>query len=96
MADKADRLLKSGKMQLFEMDETEEKFKFSLLSPFSLRGSRETLTLSCRRSLSYRNQCINLPSKSMDWFLYDTDLWHERVQETLPLCIRQEDEPTVV
>ena len=31
-----------------------------------------TLTLSWRRPLSYRNQSIDLPSKSMDWFLYET------------------------
>ena len=37
------------------------------------------LTLSFRRSLSYRNQSIDLQSKSMDWFLYDSDLRHERV-----------------
>ena len=38
------------------------------------------LTLSCRRSLSYRNQSIGLLCKSMDWFLYDMDLRHERVK----------------
>ena len=38
------------------------------------------LTLSCRRSLSYKNQSIDLhSSKSMDWFLNDRDVWHERV-----------------
>ena len=31
------------------------------------------LTLSWRRYLSYRNQSINLYSKSVDWFLYDRD-----------------------
>ena len=31
------------------------------------------------RSLSYRNQSIDLQSKSMDWFLYDRDLYHERL-----------------
>ena len=31
-------------------------------------------------SLSYRNQSIDLRSKSMDWFLYDRDLRHERVK----------------
>ena len=29
--------------------------------------------------LSYRNQSINVLCKSMDWFLYDRDLRHERV-----------------
>ena len=36
------------------------------------------LTLSWRRSLSYRNQFIDLQNKSMDWFLYDIGLRHER------------------
>ena len=37
------------------------------------------LTLSWRRSLSYRNQSTDLLCKSMDWFLYDRDPRHERV-----------------
>ena len=40
-------------------------------------------TLSWRRPLSYRNQSIDLRSKSMDWFLYDNGLSHERVKEYL-------------
>ena len=36
------------------------------------------LTLSWRRPLSYRNQSIDLLPKSMDWFLYDNGLHHER------------------
>ena len=40
------------------------------------------LTPSWRRLLSYRNQSIDLPSKSMDWFLYDNDLRHERVNSS--------------
>ena len=32
------------------------------------------LTLSCRRSISYRNQSIVLFCKSINWFLYDMDL----------------------
>ena len=35
------------------------------------------LTLLWWRSLSYRNQSIDL--QSMDWFLYDRDLHHKRV-----------------
>ena len=31
-------------------------------------------------SLSYRNQSIDLQSKSMDWFLYDMKLRHQRVK----------------
>ena len=38
------------------------------------------LTHSWRRPLSYRNQSIDLQSKSMDWVLYDNDLRHERVK----------------
>ena len=37
-----------------------------------------SLTLSWRRPLSYRNQFTDLGSKSMDWFLYDNGLRHER------------------
>ena len=33
-----------------------------------------------RRPLPYRNQSIDLQSKSMDWFLYDNDLRHEMVK----------------
>ena len=38
------------------------------------------LTLSWRRPLSYRNQSIDLQSKSMDLFLYDNGLRDERVK----------------
>ena len=38
------------------------------------------LTLSWPSFLSYRNQSIDLQSKSMDWFLYDRYLRHERVK----------------
>ena len=41
---------------------------------------RFRLTLSWRRPISYRNQSIDLWSKSMDWFLYDISLRHERVK----------------
>ena len=44
------------------------------------RARQRKLTLSFRRSLSYRNQSIDLQSISMDWFLYDRDLYHERVK----------------
>ena len=32
-------------------------------------------------SLSYRSQSIDLQSKSVDWFLYDRELRHERVNK---------------
>ena len=38
----------------------------------------EPLTLSWRRSLSNRNQSTDLLCKSIDWFLYDIDIRHER------------------
>ena len=38
------------------------------------------LTLSWRRSISYKNQSIDLQSKSMDWFVYERDLRHEIVK----------------
>ena len=40
----------------------------------------KALTLPWWRSPSYRNQSNNLLCKSMDWFLYDRDLFHERVK----------------
>ena len=42
-----------------------------------------SLTISWRRPLSYRNQSIDFRSKSMDWFLYDNGLRHERVNTSL-------------
>ena len=41
--------------------------------------NKTCLTLSWRRPISYRNQSINLLPKSMDWFLNDIGLRHERV-----------------
>ena len=41
----------------------------------------QRLTLSWRRSLLYRNQSIDLQNKSMDWFLYHTDLCHVKVND---------------
>ena len=46
------------------------------------------LTLSWRKPISYRNQSIDLLSKSMDWFLYDIGLCHERVKPLNSLCHR--------
>ena len=61
-------VLKTNRSENFE-----KKFKKTSMN-------RSLLTLSCRRSLSYRNQSIDLQSKSMGWFLYDRDLRHERVK----------------
>ena len=43
-------------------------------------GYKHLLTLSWQRPVSYRNQSIDLQSKTIDWFLYDNGLRHERVK----------------
>ena len=61
-------------------DPTELKYNKYLLElhcSFVVKGD---LTLLCRKPLSYKNQSIDLESKSIDWFLYDTNLSHERVK----------------
>ena len=40
------------------------------------------LTLSWWRPLSYRNQSTDLLCKSMDWFLYDNSLYHEKFKDS--------------
>ena len=45
------------------------------------RQSFSILTLSWRRFLSYKNQAIDLLSKSMDLFLYDRDVCHEKIKQ---------------
>ena len=47
-----------------------------------------SLTLSRRRSLTYRNQSIDSLCKSMNCFLCDKDLHHERVKHTVNWIIR--------
>ena len=44
------------------------------------RLTRVISTLSWRRSLSYRNQSIDLLTKSIDWFLYNNNFRHERIK----------------
>ena len=46
---------------------------------------RKVLTLSRGTSLLYRNQSNDLVYKSMDWYLYDRDLRHERVNSYFQL-----------
>ena len=46
------------------------------------------LTLSWQRPLSYKNQSIDLLCKSMNWFLYDNDLRHERVKSNAAYFLR--------
>ena len=50
----------------------------------SIRKWLITLIFSWQRSLSYRNQSIDLCRKSMDWFLYDRDLRHQRAKVIKP------------
>ena len=44
------------------------------------------LPLWWRRSRSYKNQSIDLQSKSMDWFLCDSDLRHKKIKRLLICC----------
>ena len=50
------------------------------IDQYALGDTWETLILSRRRPLSYRNQSIDLLPKSMDWFLYDNSLHHKTVK----------------
>ena len=52
----------------------------ALITPVTCSNADNKLNVSWRRSLSYRNQSIDLQSKSMDWFLRDRKLRHERVK----------------
>ena len=54
------------------------------------------LTLSWRRPPSYRNQSNELQSKSIDYFLYDRDLRHVRVKQTVSLKNFNPLEPNIV
>ena len=58
------------------------KVILSMHSFNSIVKRKTRLTLSWRRLLSYRNQSIDLPWKSMDWFRYDNGPRHERVKLT--------------
>ena len=51
-----------------------------------LKFTLNLLTFSWRRPLSYRNQSIDLRSKSLDWFLYGNGLRHERVKWIFCRC----------
>ena len=46
-------------------------------------SKNQILSLSWRRSLSYRNHSMDLHSKSINWFLYDRVLRHERVKTVI-------------
>ena len=55
------------------------------------KKDKESLTLSWRRPISYKNQSIDLLCKSMDWFLYDNDLRRERVKKWRPISLLNTD-----
>ena len=59
----------------------DQKRKLFRTNSFVLIVRHISLTLSWRRPLSYRNQSIDFQSRSMDWFLYDNGLHHERVND---------------
>ena len=50
------------------------------ISSTSIWNIGSQLTLSRRRPILHRNQSTDLQSKSMDWFLYDIGLRHERLK----------------
>ena len=58
----------------------------SRLSSKMFHSVQHYLTLSWRRSLSYRNQSIDLQSKSMDWILYNRVLGYERFKRYRDRC----------
>ena len=57
----------------------------------SLSFSQEHINSFMRGWLSYRNQSIDLQSKSMDWLLCNNCHRHERVKEKKNLRIRKRD-----
>ena len=48
-----------------------------------IEGGNHFIDSLMTESLLHRNQSIDLQSKTMDWFLYDRDLRHERVKKPL-------------
>ena len=52
----------------------------ALIIPVTCFNADKKLNVSWRRSLSYRKQSIDFQSKSMDWFLHDRNLRHEKVK----------------
>ena len=60
-------------------------YRIHLVAAFAVFGQifiskHPNSTLSLRKTLSYRNQSIDLQCKSIDWFLYDRNLRHKRVK----------------
>ena len=63
-------------------------FDRSMLIKNEMIVSLQLLTLSRWRPISYRNQSIDLQSKSMDWFLYDIGLHRERINIIKCFCLK--------
>ena len=59
------------------------KEKWGQLTLFTHAIYLRFLTFSWRRPLPYRTQSIDLLHKSMDWFLCNNGLRHERVKQML-------------
>ena len=59
---------------------TTDTFHALIMSKYNWVININPLTLSWRGPLSYINQSIDLQSKSMDWFLCNNGLGHERVK----------------
>ena len=60
-------------------------YRTHLVAAFTVFGQifiskHPSSTFSLRKTLSYRNQSIDLKCKSIDWFLYDRNLRHKRVK----------------
>ena len=72
--------------ETFRSSRLQTFFKIGVIKNFAIFTFPVTiakcLTLSWRRPLSYRHQSIDFLYKSMDWFLYDNGLRHERVKNT--------------
>ena len=66
---------------VFSLENTKKTLFFDVFKGNKMGASVwNALNLSWRRPLLSRNQSIDLLCKSIDWFLYDRDLRHERVK----------------
>ena len=73
-------ILRNFQEHLFFTEHLSWSSKGPLLGLIQYLTIESPLTLSWRGPFSYRNQSIDLPRKSMDWFLYDNGSRHKRVK----------------
>ena len=66
--------------------ESSWKKYFSSKSRQTVSGFRAFNFIITEAPISYRSQSIELPSKSVDWFLYGRDLRHKRVKDKIAFC----------